>query len=95
MDDWAGGVHNILITVFPFLLRDHPQVEKVRDLLRSKSDTYERLEQNPASATEYDLPLAAYEPGKMLYRLLALHGVWPGVDAKESVQQALERARKK
>lgn len=94
-DDWVGGMQMMLTSILPFVLRDHPQVEKVAGLLKSMSDTYERLEQNPDSATEYDQPLATYEPGKMLYRVFAQMGVWPNVDAQTATHEALERARKR
>lgn len=90
-DDWAGGVQNVLMTVLPFLLRGHPEVEKVQGLLKSSCERYEELEQHPERATADDLPLAAYEPAKMLYRVLSMHGVWPGIDPHEAAKESLER----
>ena len=34
VDDWAAGVHKVLADVLPFLLRGHPEVEKVHQLLQ-------------------------------------------------------------
>lgn len=83
-DDWAGGVQNVLRYVLPLLLRGHPEIAKVRDLLKADSDRYEELELHPERATVDDLPLATYEPAKMLYQQMALLGIWPadGLDGK-------------
>lgn len=85
-DDWACGVYNALEKVLPFLLRGHPEVEKVAQLLKSAGDHYE----NNPHAQDRNMK----EPMKMLYQQLAMLGVWPGVDPHETAKSSLERHRK-
>jgi hypothetical protein len=94
-DDWSSGVLSALMTILPFLLRDHPRAEQVRDLLKSKADRYEQLERGVDDESQDELSLAAYEPAKMLYHLLALHGVWPGVDPLETAKASVERYQRR
>lgn len=91
-DDWAIGVFLALETVLPYLLRGHPQVEKVRDLLQAQERSYEDLLAHPHKEGDVHGHASRLEAGKMLYRQLALLDVWPGVDSKAVVRQTLERA---
>lgn len=89
-DDWASGLSELLTMVLPSLLRGHPEAEKVRDLLKKSHDRYVRLQNDPQSRTDDDLPLAALEPAKLLYRRFALLGVWPEVDRNEAAKEFLD-----
>jgi hypothetical protein len=91
-DDWAGSVFVALELVLPFLLRGHPQVEKVRDLLHSQAKEFEELQAQPHLEGELRGKASRHEAGKMLYYQLALLGVWPGVDPQEIARRRLERA---
>jgi hypothetical protein len=91
-DDWAGSVFLALETVLPFLLRGHPQVEKVRDLLHSQARSFEELQTHPEREGDLHGKAAQLEAGKMLYNQLAMLGVWPGVDPQAVVRQTLERS---
>lgn len=89
VDDWAAGVHQLLLDVLPHLLRGHPSVEKVRAALQRSDDRYEQLIADPAGEETPEL----YEPAKMMNRLFGTLGVWPGVDPLDSAQEAIDRAR--
>lgn len=93
-DDFAGGVLKVLITILPFLIRDHPESLKIRDLLKSSSDCYEKLLSNSEKSTFDGVNTGVYEPSKMLYKNLALLGVWGEKDQKE-VEASFERLLKK
>lgn len=93
-DDWVGGVQRVLVSVLPGLLQNHPKVELIQELLKRDAERYALLEVHPERAVEDDLSLANYEPGKMLYHLLALQGVWPGVDPLDAAKASVERARR-
>lgn len=90
VDDWANGIQRVLVTVLPFLLRGHPDAGKVEDLLRDHSERYDELSEHPERASK-DEPAALHEAGKMLYRQLAILGVWPGIDPATAAQQTLDR----
>lgn len=90
-DDWANGIHKTLSAVLPFLLRGHPEASKVEGLLRYHSERYDELLANPQRAENSDETAALYEEGKMLYRQLAILGVWPGIDPATFAQQTLAR----
>lgn len=92
-DEWANGVFLILVQVFPLLLRDHPNVSNVQHLLKAADDRYEELLAHPERA-EAGEPAGLHEAGKMLYRQLALFGVWPDVAPAEAARDSLERARR-
>lgn len=88
VDSWANGLHNALSAVLPFLLRGHPEAGKVAGLLRSASERYDLLSARPELA-ESPEELVGLEASKMLYRQLAILGVWPGVDPAEAAQRSL------
>lgn len=88
---WADGIQQSLVEVLPFLLRGHPEVSKVESLLRSSSQRYEVLRAHPERAESADETAGLYESRKMLYHLLALLGVWPGVDPGKAAEQSLRR----
>lgn len=94
VDDWAAGVHKVLADVLPFLLRGHPEVEKVHQLLQQADQRYEELTAAPAGAEGPGENAGLYEPAKMLNRLFGLLGVWPGVDPQQAARESVERARK-
>lgn len=91
-DDWASSVYVALELVLPYLLRSHPQVETVRNLLQSQARRFEKLQAHPEQEGELNGKASLCEAGKMLYYQLALQDVWPGVDSKEVIRQTLERA---
>lgn len=88
VDDWANGLHNVLSEVLPFLLRGHPEVDKVATLLRTSTERYDVLAARPELA-EFPEELRTLEASRMLYRKLSILGVWPGVDPAEAVRQSL------
>jgi hypothetical protein len=87
VDDWAAGVHRVLADVLPFLLRGHPEVEKVQQLLQQADRRYEELSAHPETSQGPGL----YEPGKILNRLFGLQGVWPGVDPQQAAHESVEQ----
>lgn len=91
-DDWASSVYAVLRLVLPCLLRDHPQAEKVRDLLQSQARRFEDLQAHPELEGEENGKASLLEAGHKLYHQLALLGTWPGVDPQEVARQTLERA---
>lgn len=91
-DEWATSVFVALETVLPFLLRGHPQVEKVRDLLQAQAHGFEELQAHPEREGDIHGKASRLEAGKMLYYQLALRDVWPGVDSKEVIRRTLQRA---
>lgn len=93
VDDWAAGVHRVLADVLPFLLRGHPEVEKVHQLLQQSDRRYEELSAPPETPQGSGDAAGLYEPGKMLNRLFAVLGVWPGVDPQQAAHESVERAR--
>jgi hypothetical protein len=94
-DDWACSLFSVLHTVLPFLLRGHPQVEKVRDLLQAQAQSFEELSAHPEREGDLYGKASMQEAGKMLYYQLAMLDVWPGVDSKAVIRQTLERAGRK
>jgi len=93
-DDWANGIQQVLVAVLPFLLRGHPEVEKVEGLLRHYADRYEELLAHPERAEDrHDTP-EKQEAGKMLYWQLAVLGVWPGISAEQAARNVMERHAK-
>jgi len=91
-DEWASSVYVALRLVLPFLLRDHPQVEKVRDLFQSQARAFDELQAHPEREGEERGKASLHEAGKMLYNQLAILDVWPGIDSEDVVRQTLERA---
>lgn len=91
-DDWASSVYVALELVLPYLLRDHPQVAKVRNLLQGQARGFEDLQAHPEREGGTHGKASLHEAGKMLYYQLALLDIWPGVDSKEVIRQTLERA---
>lgn len=92
-DDWAAGVHRVLVDVLPFLLRGHPEAAKVHQLLLQAERRYEELKAHPEQSEGPGETADLYEPSKLLNRQLALQGVWPGVDPQQAAREALDRAR--
>ena len=82
VDDWANGVQVSLIQVLPQLLRDHPRADAVRTMLEHSHDRHQALLLDPQAGEPGDTA-ALYESRAMLYRTLALLGVWPGIDPQE------------
>lgn len=92
LDDWTNGIQMALVAVLPFLLRGHPEAAKAQDVLQAADQRYEELLAHPERAESADETATLYESRKMLNRLLALTGVWPGV-APMDAAQALQKAR--
>jgi hypothetical protein len=76
-DDWATGILLTLEQILPFLLRGHPEIAKIEGLLQSSEQRFEELVAHPERAEDADETAEKYEAAKMLYRQLALLGVWP------------------
>lgn len=93
VDDWAAGVHQVLVDVLPFLLRGHPEVEQVHQLLKKADLRYEELKDNPEKSEGAGDVAGLYEPAKMLNRLFGVLGVWPGVEPQQAACGSLGRAR--
>lgn len=92
-DDWAAGVHKVLVDVLPLLLRGHPEVEKAHQLLQRADHRYEELKANPEKSEGPGDVAGMYEPAKMLNRLFGVLGVWPGVDPRQAARESMERSR--
>ena len=92
-DDWANGIFLMLHQVLPLLLRDHPNVSKVQHLLEAADARYEELLAHPERAEEGE-PAGLHEAGKMMYRQMALLGVWPNIDPADAVRQSIARSRR-
>lgn len=80
-DDWASGVFLTLEQILPFLLRGHPEIAKIEQLLKRSEQRFEELCAYPERAEDGDETAEKYEAAKMLYRQMALLGVWPDKDA--------------
>lgn len=91
VDDWANGIFQMLVQVLPLLLRNHPNAANVQRLLQDSDVRYEELLAHPERA-EKDEPAGLYEAGQMMYRQMAVLGVWPDIDPAEFARQTLERA---
>lgn len=91
VDDWAAGVHRVLADVLPLLLRGHPEVEKVHQLLQQADRRYEELSAHPDKSEGPGDVAGLYEPAKMLNRLFGVLGVWPGVDPQQAARESLDR----
>lgn len=79
-DDWASGVFLTLEQILPFLLRGHPEIGKIEQLLKRSEQRFEELIAHPERAEDADETPEKYEAAKMLYRQMALLGVWPDKD---------------
>lgn len=94
VDDWSNGVFMLLIEVLPQLLRDHPNASKVRDSLKRSAERYDLLLAHPEHAEDGG-PAGLYEARKMAYRLLALTGVFPGVDPGQVAKETIAGFRRR
>lgn len=90
-EEWAEGVYVLLETVLAHLLRGHPRAPALGQQLQRMAAQHDRLEQQPELATDEDPRASHLEPAKMLYRHLALLGVWPGVDPRAMAAETLGR----
>lgn len=90
-DVWANGIQLMLVQILPHLLRNHPNVVKVQQSLQFSDARYEELLTHPERAEEGE-SAGQYEAGKMLYRQLAILGVWPNISPTEAVDRSLARA---
>ncbi|MEC4750034.1 hypothetical protein [Methylomicrobium sp. Wu6] len=79
-DDWATGVFLVLEQILPFLLRGHPEIAKIQQSLKHSEERFEELSAHPERAEDSDETAEKYEAAKILYRQLALLGVWPNSD---------------
>lgn len=93
LDDWANGVFAALQDVLIPLLKAQPDLARtLQPLWQLAAQRHERLEQETGQAEGFHETAALLEARKMLYRQLALLGLWPGVDAQEAARQTLARA---
>lgn len=93
VDDWANGIQASLMYVLPLLLRDHPEVKNLQRMFEQGSARYEELKAHPRRG-ETTETAALYESRKMLYRQLALLGVWPDVDPDRYAQDSIQQYRR-
>lgn len=94
VDDWANGVQMSLVELLPLLLIGHPNVGKAQELLERSDARFEELSAHPLRGEKGETA-ALYESRKMLYRLLALRGVWPGIDPQEFAEQSIQKYRQR
>lgn len=80
-DDWATGIFLTLEQILPFLLRGHPEIDKIERQLKRSEQRFEELVAHPERAEDDDETPEKYEAAKMLYRQLGLLGVWRSKDA--------------
>lgn len=90
-DEWATSVFLLLEQILPFLLRGHPDIAKIQQLLKHSEERFEALEVHPEQAQDGETA-SRYEAAKIMYRQLALLGVWPDVDPLAAARQTLEKA---
>ena len=95
IDDWAAGVFLLLEQLAPFLLRGHPEIAKIERLLKCSEQRFEELSAHPERAEDSDETAEKYEAANIMYRQLALLGVWPDVDPGETARQALAQYRRR
>lgn len=77
LDDWANGVFVALEDALVPLLRAHPDVARqLAPLWQQAAQRHEQLERSAGQADDYHETVGLLEPRKMLYRRLALLGVW-------------------
>jgi molecular chaperone GrpE (heat shock protein) len=72
VDDWANGIHVLLVQVLPPLIRGHVNEPKMRQALQRCDDNFERLIAHPQQAEDHHEKAGLYESAKMLNRLLLL-----------------------
>ncbi|RLM23643.1 hypothetical protein BIY29_10090 [Brenneria alni] len=87
VDDWATGMQRVLADVLPPLLRGHPQIAQIHQRLQAADRRYEVLQADP-SAAEPGVRAGLYEPGRVLYRLFGIYGVWSDVDPDASTDKS-------
>lgn len=81
LDDWANGVFAALEDVLIPLLKAQPDIaRKVQPLWELAAQRYEQLEQSQGQADDFHETAELLQARKMLYRRLALLGLWQGVD---------------
>ncbi len=81
-EEWANGLFLILSAVLPALLKDHPKAGQVADQLQSMERRYQELREHPERSTDPAEVAGHLEPAAMLYRQIALLGVWPDLDPR-------------
>lgn len=89
---FANGIQLMLVQILPHLLRNHPSVAKVQQSLQFSEARYEALLAHPDRA-EAGETAEQYEAGKMMYRQLAMLGVWPDIAPADAVRDSLARVR--
>jgi hypothetical protein len=93
-DDWANGVFLLMEQILPFLLRGHPELDKIEKLLQASAERYEELQAHPERAEDGETA-GLYEARKILYRHMALLGVWPDIEPGEAARETLERVARR
>lgn len=93
VDDWANGVFVVLRDVLPYLLRTFPELARnVAPQWSAAALDFDQIDVHghPAKADE---PLEFLEARKMLYRTLALLGVWEAAQQQKPLK-SVPRARR-
>ncbi len=93
VDDWANGIQVSLMYVLPLLLRDHPEVKTVQKMFEHSNARYEELKAHPSRGEKTETA-ALHESRNLLYRQLALLGVWPDVDPDRHAQDSIQQYRR-
>lgn len=93
-DDFSSGILSALFAILPFLVRDHPDAMKIRDILLASAQRYEELSLNPDALEELEPNRGVYEAQKMLYGKLAQLGSF-GEEERQKVLSAYEQKIKK
>lgn len=93
VDDWANGVFVVLMDVLPYLLKTFPELARtVAPQWNAAALDFDRIavHGHPAKPDE---PLEFLEARKMLYRTLALLGVWEAAQQQKPLK-SVPRARR-
>ena len=91
-EECCYGLLQALVHVLPPLLQGHPGAARVQAALQRADDRYELLVRQPQLADHPGETHHRYEAQMQLNRLLAMQGVWPGVDPR-AVSAALVAQR--
>jgi len=88
-DDFASSTFEAMLTVLPFLLRDHSAAAEVGKRLKVQADRFLELTAGLAIDERISPDARLYEGEKMLYFHLAEAGVLPGMTPGRVAQEVL------
>lgn len=90
-EECSYGLLQALMHVLPPLLQGHPKAAQVQQALQAADDRFEALLLHPQRAQAPGETHHRYEPLMQLNRMLAILGVWPGLDPSEAAKAAIAR----